>query len=73
MKTLLILMGLVWVGGCSKSETASTQEQPPAVDNAATRYVNNLQMDVNKAEVNVDRMNKTIQKTQDAVNQAQLE
>lgn len=50
--------------------SACKPKNPQEVDNAATRYVDNLQSDVGKARVNVDKMNQATAETSSQINQA---
>lgn len=67
-----MMVGIV-LWGCANGTNSSTENTVPEVDNAATRYVTNLQRDVQKAESAVNRMNRASERTENAINQSQGE
>lgn len=67
---LLFAMGIILVG-CSKASPKVEDAPPETADNAMTHYVGALQSDVKQAESAVNRMNRSVEKSERAVNEGQ--
>jgi outer membrane murein-binding lipoprotein Lpp len=68
--TVLILASLG--SGCSSKEE-SKKEEPAMTDNAMTRYVGNLQMDVQRAHMAAEKAERANQKIEAAVRQGEIQ
>ncbi|MCG3204995.1 MAG: hypothetical protein KCHDKBKB_01712 [Elusimicrobia bacterium] len=63
---------LVVLSGCKPTETkAPVQSEEAAVNNPATRYVSEMQSDVDRARQSVKKMNDGISKTEKAIQEGE--
>lgn len=70
----VFLLTAVLVGGfgCKKTEAEKqAQAEELQTNNAATRYATDLRSDVGRAQVAVDKMNKSIESTQKTYSETQ--
>lgn len=69
-RTLTLVALAAFALACKKSGQAASKPAEPAVENAATKYADQLQNDVTKAQAAQAKADAAIQQTTQAVGQA---